>query len=954
MPPSAPSRLVICGRGPDSGASGRGNSRWIRTGPPVCRVAGGVGTVGDARDLDGRGAGGGPPSVRGRPRTGRLPSTARQARATHAAPRGRVVGAVAAPAHRGRDASGRRDPGDTYRPRIGRRDPGAGCPGMPRPVPARCDPRSRRARSAAGSAGDGVAETDGGRRDGAGAAPPANRAGPPPQDRPVRPRLPGHRGDRHPTRSSTIHRSSRRPIRKPAPLPFRHRTPLSGAPRPCQQVQQTGGRSHRLRLGGPGFGGDRLWHLAEVAGCGGAEAPVFRAARSREGQPVGLRQAFEVREGHPGLLPGADRRDAGVGPGDRAGPVPRVLMGVARDLADGADRREPRPGGADRAVRRAGKGATGVVPAAGRGAARSWCASTSRSACRKGRRTRWPARRRRRPPPGSRRPGARSCRGPECGARSAARRRAGRACRPIRGRCRRQRKGRQHVRTVAVDAPHRPERRPARHGARRQAVSAARRSGCRSNRSAVPTGMSRTAPTPARRIGAVAATSTAARQGIAQRCPERDDRAPRIDRAVRAAGEEGSVAVAPPEPAQRDLRGDIVPGRTDVAAPKAAPSRASGRPRAARVPAARVPVARVACSSPRAPAARVPAARPRVARVPAARVRAARVPAAQVVVFVATRAPHVSPEDRPASASMREASAPDAPPPAGPSARHRVRTVPDRCRNGSLSQERPWRFPETVGWSGTRSARSRRQTRRHAGPGRTSARRRRPDPIAQQRPAGSIRTIGAGSTESRPAVPWKGRGRGRGGAAEGAGPWKGRGRGRGGAVERGGALPDAAEAREPADRPDRTIHGNAILEEGPEEQCTPRVVPPPHHRRHPPCPERTEPGARTPIERGSSAVCPHGGPPDRLAVAYDVNALQVERCQSPPPRRSPVFVVYAQPTGNGPAVCLIRAGSPAIPRRLSRRDPKCPGRSGTLRCSTTSGRGSPPLPSGPCRLRWRG
>ena len=116
-------------------------------------------------------------------------------------------------------------------------------PGMSRSVPARCDPRSRRARSAAGSAGDGVAETDGGRRDGAGAAPPANRAGPPPQDRPVRPRLPGHRRDRHPTRSSTIHRSSRQPIRKPAPLPFRHRTPLSGAPRPCQQVQQTGGRS---------------------------------------------------------------------------------------------------------------------------------------------------------------------------------------------------------------------------------------------------------------------------------------------------------------------------------------------------------------------------------------------------------------------------------------------------------------------------------------------------------------------------------------------------------------------------------------------------------------------------------------------------------------------------------------------------------------------------------------
>ncbi len=128
--------------GPDAGASGRGSPRWIRTGPPVCRVAGGVGTVGDARDLDGRGAmgwgrgvrgegaGGGPPSVRVRPRTGRLPSTARQARATHAAPRGRVVGAVAAPARRGRDASGRGDPGDTYRPRIGRRGR------MPREAPA--------------------------------------------------------------------------------------------------------------------------------------------------------------------------------------------------------------------------------------------------------------------------------------------------------------------------------------------------------------------------------------------------------------------------------------------------------------------------------------------------------------------------------------------------------------------------------------------------------------------------------------------------------------------------------------------------------------------------------------------------------------------------------------------------------------------------------------------------
>ena len=89
-----------------------------------------------------------------------------------------------------------------------------------------------------------------------------------------------------------------------------------------------------------GFGGSRRdWpepgEFAEVLdGCGEVEL-IFGAVGSSEAEAIETDDAFEVCKQHLDLLPGVARRDIGVGCGDVAGSLTRILMPRPGNLPGG-------------------------------------------------------------------------------------------------------------------------------------------------------------------------------------------------------------------------------------------------------------------------------------------------------------------------------------------------------------------------------------------------------------------------------------------------------------------------------------------------------------------------------------------------------------------------------------------------------------------------------------------
>lgn len=71
---------------------------------------------------------------------------------------------------------------------------------------------------------------------------------------------------------------------------------------------------------------DQSCKLAKVLNGGGEVELVSCTVRTSKAEPIETEDPFQVGEQHLDLLPGVARRDVGVGPGDVARNLTRVLM----------------------------------------------------------------------------------------------------------------------------------------------------------------------------------------------------------------------------------------------------------------------------------------------------------------------------------------------------------------------------------------------------------------------------------------------------------------------------------------------------------------------------------------------------------------------------------------------------------------------------------------------------